>query len=437
MRINLLVLPRNVILLYLIITFFMYWTSPWNWYVSNPIRMVLINIFIWLLIYKGYSKGIANYYKINKTHIVYRPVYKKKIWKILMVLTILFIYPRLLVALQVDSITPGEFISTLVNGIGDLGSAYKLRNENEMKNTSIFTNIWMLIYTFGGPFVTFFKFVSIYYWRKISISNKVIVSFAIIMELLGYIAIGTNKVIFDYVITLPFLFFAAKNVNSSNIEIKLPKKVILFTVSFFVAAIIFFGLTYSSRTKDKKILYNPISMSRIKYDSPIMKIIPENYQIMYLGLDFYLSHAYNNMDIALGMDFKPCFGLGNSPFLNNLLSDKFGLEETISERTYENRIAGYNGVKQGLFWDTAYVAFANDVSFWGVPVLLYFLAYFWGKVWKEALLGRKVIAIPLFAMMTICFFYLNANNQIFGKSQVLIFIPLYIYWLMRKIKIKF
>ena len=71
-----------------------------------------------------------------------------------------------------------------------------------------------------------------------------------------------------------------------------------------------------------------------------------------------------------------------------------------------------------LNWHTAYTWFANDFSFLGTIILMFFIGLYFGIVVNKALTARNTkIFIALFTTMMVMFFYFPMNNQIFNDPN--------------------
>ncbi len=425
MKINVLKFPQRTVIGYLIITFVMYLISPWNWEKENILALIMFNGVIFGSILFGFKRGLKA--KFFKRRIFYGNFVNKGYWNLLLFISILYIYPNFLVRFQVDSISINDIIFRLGVALTDISDAYFLKNESELKNTSIFSNIWILIYTFLSPVVYFVKFVSIYHWKRLHFLQKCIVGFVIFCDILAFLCIGTNKGVFDYILNIPFLFVLLILQKDNTFFVRFSMKRLVILIGFLIIGIYFFGSTFQSRTKNKSMVYNTINNKPINYGESFISMLPENMIRGYLGLDFYLTHGYNGLDKAFDLEYKPTYGFGNSPLLATILT-KLGFYYNTKGITYEERIDKIYNAKNGQYWHTAYVAFANDISFYGVPFLVFFMSYFFGKAWKDIVLNKNVIALPLITLFVIMFFYLGANNQVLGKGQLFNFIALFIFW---------
>lgn len=413
--------PKRIVLLYMIFVFLLYMFSALNWTREHIFLMIIFYISILLSINYGFECGYRLPMKNKKK------IFINNRWlNILLILCVIDLYPFLMVSLASETVSLNVILSKIVLASQGFGDAYYERGENILA-ISIFENSWLLYHFLFSPLCTLVIYNCILFFSRVSIFQRTVTVFVVVVQVCSYIIVGTNKLIFDY---LALFFFAlllstCKNVNARFIKLTLGGKNVFLLVVLVLAALIFFCGSYSSRIQDKK-SFGVNTISGNKINSENMVLVPEDMRSSILGFSSYLTQGLEHLDWALGMDFQWCYGLGSSKYLANFLQ-KMGVDaDEIEKRTYEYRISQKEGVKNGQYWYSAYVAFANDVTFFFVPMLIFIFAIMWGHYWKLCLNSNDLTCFPIFVLLGICFFYLNANNQIFGKAQLLIFIPLYV-----------
>lgn len=424
-RLNIIYLPQQLAIGYLIITFVMYLISPWGWPANNKLLMIIYNIIIWLSIYWGYHLGIKK--NISPRRIIPVKIYQTKFFNRILWLGILMIYPNFSIRLNEIGISISEIYDRIVFASSNIALAYTGKAETSELNS--LTHPLVLFYTLSMPFVYFVKIVAIYYWKCITNKQKILLLSIIVGDILAHVAIGTNKGIFDYVLILPFIFILVKSTSQViKYQIKLSYKFVVTIVILLFLGFVYFSNTYSDRTKDYASYSDSTTDKAVNFNSFIMQAIPNEFKIGYLGLDYYLTHSYNALDMAFDMDFVPCYGLGNSNFLMGIANKIDGLGQEIKDNTYEERMEKQFGWQNGLKWHTFYVSLANDVSFLGVPFIIFLFSFYFSLSWKDLLVNGNIKALPVFTQFIIMFFYLNANNQILGNTNFVTFVLLFLYW---------
>ena len=135
-----------------------------------------------------------------------------------------------------------------------------------------------------------------------------------------------------------------------------------------------------------------------------------------------MSQGYYGLGLALGLPFQSTMGIGNSPMIATQYANITGDIETYQRSyTYRMRALGWTDEYQ---WSTLMVWIANDFSFPGALIVLYFLAAIFGASWRDAVLARDDYAAVVFILFVDLFLYLPANNQL-GQSLDTLFTTLF------------
>lgn len=133
----------------------------------------------------------------------------------------------------------------------------------------------------------------------------------------------------------------------------------------------------------------------------------------YEKLSVYLTQGYKGISLSLNRPFDSTFGVGHSVFLQRLFEDHLGFD--IRSRTYQRKITEM--WDENIFWHSAYSYFANDVSFYGVILVVLLLGYYFAMVVHAALVADNFIAKSLLPLFAIMFLYMPANNQVFSQLE--------------------
>ena len=106
--------------------------------------------------------------------------------------------------------------------------------------------------------------------------------------------------------------------------------------------------------------------------------------------------------------------------------------------TYPYRTALATGWSDKSVWHTIFPWLASDFTYIGAIIILSLLAYLYGKCLCEIKYYNQWQSVFLFSVLSIIWFYMVANNQLFtAKSTLFVAIVAVILWLMRKIRLKF
>jgi hypothetical protein len=143
---------------------------------------------------------------------------------------------------------------------------------------------------------------------------------------------------------------------------------------------------------------------------------------------WYFGGGYYHASFALDLDFRPTLFLGSNPALIGLAAI-FGID--VWNDTYMHRLQTTRGIDELGVWHTAYLWYANDVSFVGVPLLLLGMAYLFGFSWARAAQGDFLSGI-VFVMVGNMLLFLFANNT-YLSSVFYSFMVLLPFWLLTRV----
>ncbi len=263
-----------------------------------------------------------------------------------------------------------------------------------------------------GPLYWAYMPLSICYWKRLSAFLKLGTLFIWIMYLLQYICTGTNVGIFEFFIT----FFIAKIIynikNNTTSKKPIGKKNIVIIVALVVILLYSFDFIMSARIGDNVdalLLGNTTAF--FNSDSFIWCITPDVFKSVLLYIVRYMCVPYHALACAFDISFTPTFGVGYSWFL----LDQIPLE--LWDNTYMMKMETTMNYSHWTNWHTAYMWFANDVSFLGVPFVLFFLFKLFGKAWSEFLRTGNICSFLQFVLFVKFVTYISMNNQVFQGSD--------------------
>lgn len=427
--------PILIVELYLWFTIILYAWGPWDWQTKYEVVFyLLLTLYNFALVF-GYYLGTKK--RINIQNSYGNFTYGKKLdsnYKVLRYLNIsiyLFLIFTILNCIRVTGLSTVSLLTyfeEVVNGLNN--PALQYYNKFSRSSTSLFGGS-MLSYAnvILAPFLWPVIPLSIYYFKDLKLLNKVLIVFAILLETSRWIAIGTNKGIFDIAIIIitvilmksllnEFWFKKKKNTWVTNGRVIV---ILLLPLSFFVSAI-------NDRLSGSYI--NMIPNVGINPDSFLLKIIPKQLKVGFILLSGYITQGYYGLSLAIGEKFTPTFGIGNSMFLLENFKELFGID--IFSNTYQYKLASY-GWHPFVNWHTFYLWIANDVSLFGVIMVMFILGYFYAYVWKDVIINNNPIAIVLMSIFSIMFAYMPANNQVLTyPTTFMAFWGVFFYWLIRK-----
>ena len=392
-------LPLKISLIFLVFSEVLVLFGPFDYDISNYILLYSYLFVLNLAFYLGYKRGVQKF--------------KPSVFKFSQsVLTVFLIVGFLLTLRRMYFLWARRGLElslySLLYALSNSGDVYKNTIEVEQVFSSTF---WDLLTPFKWAAIP----LGIGNWKKISKSLRVIVVLTIIMEALAWLGMGTRKGLFDIIIITLFISF------SSNAQIVLDpkkrKKTILISSIVIVAFLFYFTISGASR---RGYMVSELNTIEIVQDiKPSYKNVPDGLLYSFCSIESYLCQGYYALSKGLELGIQP-ITFGGSGWYTIMLMRKIGYDP--EPNTYIVAVERF-GIDRHINWHSIYLWFANDVTFVGVPIIIFLIGYLFAISWQDVLYGRNQAALPFFALMLIMVFYFYANNQVMSFS----FVPL-VFW---------
>ena len=388
--------PIKILLTFLIITEILFFIGPIKYDIRNPLMMVLYFIILNLSLYWGYKYAIrrskCSRYQLNGNTV-------RVLLIIGLLLNIEYMYRKW--ATHGLSFSFSNLVFALLNP-GDVYAA----EATVSINTNIITGIILTPIRWAAiP-------LGIYYWKKLSNLFRSVLVMTIFVYIFTWLGIGTRKGLMDLIIVSYFSVIAAY--KSFLYDSSSRKKLRLIAITILVLFVFFF-------------IYSNVSRAGLSSFKDLNQMLDRDYH------EFYLKHCSPNTLSAMSeVSNYLCQGYNA---LNIAISDIGILPPTIggsamSTWLYFERFLGYNpipntymailesnyGIDKYQYWHSIYLWLANDFTFIFVPLVIFFIGLYLGRVWKDALNGENPWAYPVLGYMIIMVFYFFANNQVISFS---------------------
>lgn len=438
---KILLAPLVIIEFYLLFTIFLFEFGAIEWPVSNKIEVYIFLFAYHLAFITGYivtirknkEKCELKYFRDKLTKVYHKLKIKNFFNKYLYFgLIILLIVNYLRLGRVVNSLNPVIMVKYIFLGLYNSKELYEFKfllNQNTLIGGRLITVLTTLTSPIYWPIYP----LMIYYFKRTNIIQKILFFIAIFLEI-GYgISIGTNKVIFDLVIItgtiliLKFMFKIMKN----GIKKELLFKILFISLISCGIVLLFFNFTMSSRLGGLDRFSNGYRPGiPVNVDKGVIKYFSDSFKFLYIMVCGYLTQGYFGMSLALKLPFISTLGLGNNNFILSNFEEIFNL--SIRQYTYQNRITEYYW-DPTQNWHTIYTWIANDVSFYGVIIVMLILGVFIAAIWKDIVFKKNIFAICLFPMIVILVVFIPCNNQIFSLPTTFMpFLFLTLFWLISR-----
>ncbi len=415
--------PLTIVIGFNLLTLFVFFTAPIRWETNNLYLFLFFSLFCQIMIVLGYKIGYRKYVKTNVSHTVLNTISNTKLNFIFLfyLFTILIKYAYLLKFNLFD--IKGMF-SFLMLGIANPLIGYQLSIEASRPYT-ISWSIYFLISIINQVFfiIGFIK------WRDMGRFKKYLFILLVVIELFYWMGRATSFGIIAMITT--FSFSIIDKFRSKKLNIR---QTLLFSfrlLLLLIGSISVFINTMNNRARHIAIDLKQFDLGISKVDEyqTAFSIVPQSLHQSYMYIVYYLSQGYYHTCLAFDLDFKSTYFLGNNPALISLAS---AINIDVWEDTYIYRLRE-KGVDPLVNWHSAYVWYASDVSFFGVPFLLFIIGYMFGISWALSLNNKDFLSKIMFIILGNMLLFLFANNS-YISSVFYSFIFILPIWYFTRVK---
>jgi hypothetical protein len=243
-------------------------------------------------------------------------------------------------------------------------------------------------------------------WKRMSPGVKLVFAGLVLLDMLFALGRGTT---FGVVSMVTTFFIAAMFWKRS----RLGTAVLLSCLFVGTVALFSYNLYSRSGNIQRTVEITEFGRSTLIVDHPVLTLIPEALRPTYLNVLWYFGGGYYHASFAIDLDFKPTLFLGSNPALIGLAAAG-GID--VWPDTYMYRLQLAKGFDALLYWHSAYTWYANDVSYFGVPFVLFGIAYLYGFSWGRSAQGdflSKVVFVVLGNILLFLFANSNYLSSVF------------------------
>lgn len=322
--------------------------------------------------------------------------------------------------------------SLLLDGLDDRHFGYQMA----LRGTGLGPVPWTVFFLVSIPNQIFF-IVGFVQWKRLRTLGKLFFIFCVCIELF----FTTGRGVAFGVVSMATTFYLSTMLSSSStsgrnrLRVVRPLGYAALILFLFAGSIAFFSFNLYRRSGnvERGIQIDEFGKSTTNLDHLSFALVPEPLHPTYLNVVAYLCGGYYRAALALDLPFESTWLLGNNPALIDLASLS-GLD--VWDRTYMHRLEVDTGMDAFAYWHSAYTWFASDVSFFGVPLLLCIIAYFFGFSWSRSLQGDFVSKI-VFVILGNILLFLFANNTYLSTVfySVMFLFPFFLFTRFRKVAV--
>lgn len=402
--------PINIAVLYSIFTLTLYIGGPYAFPSHNRLLLVIFVLITNMAMYIGFKNGANHNYTTKRA---YKRVNVDKLLKVTFVIALIISIPKFIIYTGFYDNPIGRIIKSIILfSTGNSDVIYAARQD--LGNA---IGIWRYInyaVVLFGPIHWMYTPLSMFFWKRLSFFMKCGTLFIWLIYVTQYICTGTNVGLFEFFISLFIVKILRNLYNSNNIpKVKKTNSYNLILIVVLGVILLFaFNFVMSSRIGDSTSSC-PIGRQRalLNHASIFWEYVPMSIQRVFMYVTRYVCAPYYALERAFDLPFTSTYGIGYSWFLLDNYPVDFWPD------TYMMKLEAAIGYKHWTYWHTSYLWFANDVSFFGVPIIFFFLFKLFGKCWALFLQSKNMCAFLLFMLFVKMVFFISANNQAFQASD--------------------
>ena len=285
-----------------------------------------------------------------------------------------------------------------------------------------FNTVWGSI---NFPLVLF----GIFYYHKLNNISKVTLICNLIIILGSYLSIGTNIGIFRILLAIIIFCWIKHTQEYLRCRKKCAVKIIVAVccITLFMTTI----FMHMMRSRGGILSWNSLSYNvggiGLNKDSIFFDFLPESLYMTLIAASSNLTQGYYGMSLCLQLHWLPTYGIGNSMAIVKKLSEY--ISDYIRHRTYQFRLTEL-GWEEDVRWHTMYSWYANDVSFLGVIIIMFFFGLLFAMAYKDSIVADNPYAHIMVFYFSLMAFFIPCNNQIFQSIYIMFsFIFVMLCWL--------
>ncbi|WP_429419305.1 hypothetical protein [Pseudomonas plecoglossicida] len=271
-----------------------------------------------------------------------------------------------------------------------------------------------------------------YYYKVMGRFGRLLFVFIVVTYLLvNVLGAGKQKYLGDLVIFSVFcsaINLAAKGTRFRAASIFLAMGLAFFVFFLFVEIL---RQRYQAAGINIDNIYNKAhALITWDRDAWIFNVVNADYALA-LGIFFgYFTNGLYGLYLSLTLPFEWSYFVGNSYSLGRIVEILLGANGAVLEHTYPYRVGEVYGWEFDK-WHSMFAWLASDLTFPGVVLLTPIFAFFYARIWIQAIRASNPFAGPLFIYFSMGLVFSYANNQLMHSlSGVMVLFVLLVGWVM-------
>lgn len=415
-------IPLYIVIGFNLFTFLAFVTAPFDWSKGSPMLVAAYLLINYIFIILGYRYGIKRAEKRTLQNALVLSDNSKFVITGVFVfysLTFLIKYAYLLRFPVFD--VSGMF-SYLTIGFFDPQLGYHL----SVYDTRPHTVSWLVFTIISIVNQVFFVFGFIS-WKRLKFSTKLLFSFFVLIEVYYWMGRGTGFGIITLLTTLVACIMAQLKLSRINLA-----TAFMFFLLFLVG-IGTFGYLKNQRAGGEEIAISNFNQNSAPVDvnHAVLKVVPKSMTQTYMHSVSYLTQGYYHLGLAMNYcSFSSTYFFGNNPASLNVATT-FGND--LWKDTYMYKLYASQGIDDYGKWHSAYLWYANDVSFFGVPLVLFIISSFTSFAYSMVVRYNDLLSKVIFVILINMLLFLFANNSYLSFHFYSLTV-LFIIWYFSRVK---
>lgn len=429
-------LPIRLTMLYLSLSVAVYIWGPIDWTTANTALFYFLLVMYMVALWLGYRIGIK---KIFSRSFEWERNYTEKylsIFSVLIIANYLIYVVNIFRDYGMQTFDFPDLIRQMAIGIKNPGLGYHYRNlrVETLQGSQVLGGRVVSVLNYIWSFFRYpILLTGMLCFKKLRIWGKLFMVLYLITTVLFYLSIGTTIDILNIflLLELPIILSTFSAWHKKKLT---GKHIVKLAATFFVGVLLI--LSYFT--------WMMVSRGGINnYDQPDYNIggvhlssestafqVPPVLMKFWISFSSYFTQGYYGMAQAIDLPWTPMFGVGNSMFLVDFISEHI---YDIDQYTYQMKTELVCGWNSDVRWNCIYTWLANDFSFYGVPIAMLMIGILFGAMFQDAIINENPFAKMSVFYFMLMILFIPCNNQIAQRPDTLFsFLFVVFCWVLSK-----
>ena len=148
----------------------------------------------------------------------------------------------------------------------------------------------------------------------------------------------------------------------------------------------------------------------------------------WVSFSSYFTQGYYAFSQSLTLPWTPMYGAGNSMFVVDFVTEHF---HDIDQYTYQGKLEDEFGWDARVRWHSMYTWLANDVSVYGVVIVMLLIGLLFGMMFKDAITSKNPFAKAGIFYFILMILFIPCNNQLGQRPATMFsFVFIILCWIV-------